>query len=327
MAPGPGDGDGQRTYIRGPLTAELADPRSPVRRFLDARFGRGLRDVQRRYREDAPGIVVPGAPREVVNPGTLGGAADWLLRFMLHPAPSLELAITGAGFFGERSGMLVALAEIARSLGMSSGAATSTAGRGFGGPVAGNDADPESLARACWVLSLLTEVFRVGQVAAASGPLSRFLESRAPRASADSLLALAPPAVLDQLGALRDVYETDLIPVLALRPGRWYLGPTFTGSRLVRADADLIAAGLLIDLKTAAAKPSLGVKEAFQLIGYALLDFDDAYQLDVVGIFSARYAYLATWDLRELLDRLAGHAVSLARTRDEFRRLLLASAP
>jgi hypothetical protein len=324
MAPGPDDGSGQRTYIRGPLTAELADARSPVRRFLEARFGRGLRDVQRRYRLDAPDLVVPAVPREVLNPGTLGGAADWLLRFMLHPAPSLELAITGAGFFGARSGMVAALAEIAGSLGISTVAATSMTGSGFRGPAGGNDADPESLARACWALSLLTEVFRVGRIAAASGPLSPFLERPA---SAAELLALAPPAALDQLAEFRHVYETTLIPVLALCPGRWHLGPTFTGSRLVRADADLIAAGLLIDLKTAAAKPSLGIKEAFQLIGYALLDFHDDYRLTVVGIFSARYAYLATWDLNELLDRLAGHAISLADTRDEFRRLLLACVP
>ena len=34
----------------------------------------------------------------------------------------------------------------------------------------------------------------------------------------------------------------------------------------------------------------------FQVIGYALLDFDDAYQLTEVGTFSARYGYLAIWD-------------------------------
>jgi hypothetical protein len=322
MAPGPDDDNGQRARIRGPLTAELADVRSPVRRFLNARFDSRLRDVQRRYREDAPGLVVPAADRQEVNPGTLGAAADWLLRFMLHPAPSLELAITGAAFFEVRSGMMAALAEIAGSLGMSSVTATEMIGSGFEGPVSGNDADPQSLARACWALSLLTEVFRAGPMAAASGPLSQFLGHRA---SAAELLALAPPAALDQLAAFRHVYETTLIPQLAGRPGRWYLGPTFTGSQLVKADADLIAAGLLIDLKTAAAKPSLGVKEAFQVIGYALLDFDDAYQLTDVGIFSARYAYLASWDLQALLDQLAGHAVSLAGTRDEFRRLLLAS--
>jgi hypothetical protein len=293
----------------------------PVRRFLDARFGIGLRDVQRLYREDAPGLVVPAADRHKVNPGTLGAAAGWLLRFMLHPAPSLELAITGASFFGERSGMVAALAEIAGSLGMSSLAATQPAGSGFAGPRPGNDADPELLARACWTLSLLTEVFRAGRIAAASGPLSPFLERHA---SAAGLLALAPPAVLGQLAAFRRVYETTLIPVLALRPGRWHLGPTFAGSRLIRADADVIAAGLLVDLKTAAASPSLGITQAFQVIGYALLDFDDAYKLTVAGIFSARYAYLATWDLQALLDQLAGHAVSLASMREELRGLLLA---
>jgi hypothetical protein len=38
---------------------------------------------------------------------------------------------------------------------------------------------------------------------------------------------------------------------------------------------------------------------------YALLDFDDAYQLPEVGIFSPRYAYLSTWRIDELLKELA----------------------
>lgn len=45
----------------------------------------------------------------------------------------------------------------------------------------------------------------------------------------------------------------------------------------MNADADLIAAGLLLDLKTAAARSSLGAKDICQLIGYVLLDFDDEY--------------------------------------------------
>jgi len=322
MTSGLDDGSRPSARIRGPLTAELADIRSPVRRFLDDRFSSGLREVQRRYRLAAPGLVVPPADREEANPGTLGGAADWLLRFLLHPAPSLELAITGAGFFGARSGMVAALADIAGSLGMSSAAATSAAGTGFDGPIGGSAADPELLDRACWALSLLTELFRAGAVVATSSPLSRF---RRGGASAAALLDLAPPVALDQLAAFRYVYETTLIPQLAGRVGRWHLGPAFTGSELMRADADLIAAGLLIDLKTAAARPSLGVREAFQVIGYALLDFDDAYQLTDVGIFSARYAYLARWDLPALLDELAGQPASLADTREEFRQLLLAS--
>ena len=75
----------------GPLTAELGAKNSPVRQFFDERFTSGLRDVQRRYRQAAPSLVVPSADRQDANPGTVGTAADWLLRFMLHPRPSLAL--------------------------------------------------------------------------------------------------------------------------------------------------------------------------------------------------------------------------------------------
>ena len=91
---------------------------------------------------------------------------------------------------------------------------------------------------------------------------------------------------------------------------------------MIKADADVITAGLLLDLKTDS-KLSLGVTTMFQVIGYTLLDFDDAYQLTEVGTFSARYAYLATWDIGALLDELAGQHVSLPSIRREFRRLLL----
>jgi hypothetical protein len=63
-----------------PLTAELDIKESPVRRFLDERFTSGLRDVQRRYRLAGPALVVPSADRQEANPGTVGTAADWLLR-------------------------------------------------------------------------------------------------------------------------------------------------------------------------------------------------------------------------------------------------------
>ena len=182
---------------------------------------------------------------------------------------------------------------------------------------AASDADPEHLARACWVLALLTEVFRRGPMVAAMGPLGRFQEGRS---SADELLALAPPAALGQLAAFRQVFEATLLPRLA---GAGGLGPTFTGSALIRADADLIAAGLLLDLKTSS-KLSLGITDLFQVIGYALLDFGDEYKLDELGIFSARYATRPPGASAALLEELAGGQVSLRATRQEFRQLLLA---
>lgn len=60
------------------------------------------------------------------------------------------------------------------------------------------------------------------------------------------------------------------------------------------------------------------------MIGYALLDFDDDYRVAELGIFAARYGYLAIWELGALLSELAGHEVRVQSARDEFRGFLLA---
>jgi hypothetical protein len=92
------------------------------------------------------------------------------------------------------------------------------------------------------------------------------------------------------------VFEAALVPNLATRAGPWALGPTFACSELIRADADLIAADPLLDLKTTA-KLSLAITDLLQLVCYALFDFDDQYELTEVGIISARYSYVASWKL------------------------------
>jgi hypothetical protein len=48
------------------------------------------------------------------------------------------------------------------------------------------------------------------------------------------------------------------------------------------------------------------------------------YRLNTLGIFSARYAFLARWELPVLLSELAGHYVHLPKARGRFRDLLLA---
>jgi hypothetical protein len=56
---------------------------------------------------------------------------------------------------------------------------------------------------------------------------------------------------------------------------------------------------------------------------YALLDFDDDYGIAELGIFTARYGYLASRELGALLSERAGHEVRVQSALDEFRRLLL----
>jgi len=106
----------------------------------------------------------------------------------------------------------------------------------------------------------------------------------------------------------------------------WAIGPTFAGSALMKGDADFIAGGLLADLKTGK-KLSLAVTDLFQLLGYAVMDYGDEFRISTVAIFSARYAYLASRELSDLLSELAGQPVSLAALRSQFRDLLVKHAP
>jgi hypothetical protein len=155
-----------------------------------------------------------------------------------------------------------------------------------------------------------------------NGPLGQF---RGGSVSGDDLLGLAPPAGLTQLAEFRHIFETALLPQFAARMGPLALGPTFAGSELIKADVDLIAAGLLLGLKTSA-KLSLSITDLLQVIGDALLDFDDDYRVMELGIFTARYGYLASWELGAVLSELAGHEISVQSARDEFRGFPLACA-
>lgn len=321
---GPDDEDEEKGQAGRPirtgwhaLTRELDDTSSPVRLFL-GQFTPGLRDLQRRYRQSAPPLAIPAVPLAEANPGTLGGAADWLLRFLVSSRPSLHLAALGTTLFGN---MRSALEELAGMLGMTD-LDLNRSSATFTGPALGTDADPDLLARACWALALMTEIYRAGPAAAMAGPLAPYTGRFAALPSAAELLELTPHTALSQLTDFRRVFETALLPALAGRRGAWALGPTFQGSTLMNADGDLIAAGLLLDLKTSK-KLTLGVKDVLQVIGYALLDFDDEFGIKEAGIFAARYAYLATWDLASLLSELALHEVSVQAARQEFRQLLL----
>ena len=78
--------------IERPLAGKLADTRLPVRRVFDSRIGGGLRNVRGRFCYSEAVLTVPPVRRTEANPGTVGTAADWPQRFLLHPSPALEIA-------------------------------------------------------------------------------------------------------------------------------------------------------------------------------------------------------------------------------------------
>ena len=101
------------------------------------------------------------------------------------------------------------------------------------------------------------------------------------------------------------------------------LGPVFAGSKYVGgADADLIIQNHLYDIKTTP-NPRNGLPNAIrQLIGYVLLDWDNEYNIQGVGLYLSRQGQKVEWKLDELLARTATdpHA-SLSDLREEFMEL------
>jgi len=105
------------------------------------------------------------------------------------------------------------------------------------------------------------------------------------------------------------------------------LNPLFAGSgEIGGADADLIAAGCLIDVKTTVDPKFSKTRLLYQLLGYVLLDYEDAYRIRSVAIYLSRQALLVRWPLQPLVAMLVGgKAPSLSELRGSFREAVLAA--
>lgn len=103
--------------------------------------------------------------------------------------------------------------------------------------------------------------------------------------------------------------------------------PLFAGSgEIGGADADLIAAGCLIDVKTTVVPKFSKTRLLYQLLGYVLLDYEDAYRIRSVAIYLSRQALLVRWPLQPLVAMLVGgKAPSLSELRGSFREAVLAA--
>lgn len=283
------------------LTTEVADKASPPRQHLDARVP-DSRPLQAEYKARAGSILVPPGG---AHPGTLGAAFDFTIRYSLDPKDVASLAFLGFMFddLQDLIGEVVDVAEAATTFGPNT---------------------PEMM-RACWALALCTEVIRVGLLP--GSPLADLVAED--RFTADALLALADQRTVDELLVLYRLADERLLEHIRHRTPMT-LGPTFAGSRQCSADADLIAGGALIDLKcTVGKRNSAGVRYIaldrtviYQLVAYALFDYIDKYNIEAIGLYSARYGHFIQWPLQDVLDSLAGRRTSLAEERRRVQELL-----
>lgn len=113
-------------------------------------------------------------------------------------------------------------------------------------------------------------------------------------------------------GSLHDT--ADLYRARVLR-----MDPTFAlSAALGGADADLISDGLLIDFKSTRDRSVIGLKDVYQVLGYALADTPDAYNVHSVGIHALRWRKRWTADLEGLLRELSGTCLPVTDWRERF---------
>lgn len=147
----------------------------------------------------------------------------------------------------------------------------------------------------CFVLALFEQLFRIGPHP------KNLLFAQKNISTVTDLLSIADDLWLDDLCSLSNRFHEHYREHLS---DPVHLNPTFTGSRDIGgADADLILNRCLLDIKTTIT-PKITNTMLYQLIGYALLDYEDEYRINEVGIYLTRQAKTLQWDLNELLDRL-----------------------
>jgi hypothetical protein len=294
-----------RKYRYVSLTAAIDDKNSPLRRYLDQTFpNRSV--LQAAYRATRPPLFVPGG---TAHPATLGSAFDLAVRFVLDPNHRPEVALHAFRSSFRRTKAIVGVIDVAQA---ASNCRTSLAS--------------VQLLRAAWALALTTGISRGDPPH--SSPL-RALGWR--KFTTRNLLDLAPANALVQMQQMHAVSTTNFYPFLPNPARRLSIGPTFAGSRLCSADADLIINGHLIDLKTRLGAPnsrtgvradSLPGKDINQLLGYTLFDRSNNYRIKRVGTYSARYGNFVSWPLTEFLRELSGRDVDVAAEREKVWKLL-----
>jgi hypothetical protein len=88
-------------------------------------------------------------------------------------------------------------------------------------------------------------------------------------------------------------------------------------------DGDVIVDRCLIEFKTVVSPGTLQRIWFDQMLGYVLLDYDDAHGIEGIGIYLTRQAELRQWSLAEIMGTLcATPKPSLSNLRAGFREVV-----
>ena len=311
------------------LTSHLDDKNSPARVFMEEHFPRTrqvLSPVNTRLRR-AETTRPAGRPPWM----TIGTAFDYRARYFFEITPHEDLiAWKGATRVSDETTMVPVGDNAWIGVGASANGPqlSETAIQSFFNDL--DDAveqirpsrrqlssqDEELLNRYCYVLALFEDPGR-GRV----NPDSPLFRIKNPTTM--DLLGLAEPSWVDDLCALGSQFVehygnspiTDSV-----------MNPVFEGSRDVGgADADMIVAGCLTDLKCTV-QPAIKKEWLYQVLGYALLDYSNDFGIETVGFYMARQGTTISWDLDELVRVLGKeNGPGIQESRGMFRKALESS--
>lgn len=285
--------------IELPLTGQLRYAGSPVSRFLSVHLP-GTERVVRDYLARISGLPAPAQPADVRYPAwaQLGHAIDFRLRISLG-WPLGEAVARGVEAIG--SGVPLggavpppSVRSVLHGCGLDLLAAV---GAFLTDPGSLPD---EQLTRLCFVAASYEDVYRCGQVRRRS-----MLASATVATSLDDLAAAVPGYVVADVARQMQLAAGPFGRFRALPRQAVTCGPVFAGSADIGgADADFILGGLLLDCKATTRPRKLGADEINQLAGYLLLDYDDEFGIDRVGLYLSRQGAVISWDVPEFLSLL-----------------------
>jgi hypothetical protein len=316
------------------LTAELANPRSPLSRFMTAHLpGETLHAVYGAAVRSLPVTIRPPEAVGTIPWTTLGTAVDYRIRLWLGSAefPAVTSAIAAlrapehfafptpgaaAKFFPHRNAAAAGdlLMERLRARAVSCRPLT--------------PAEEADTARWAVLAARYDAIHRAPHPHRARA-IGYFTELRLGEDADHALHRLCTDVPLSQVRDICQQMHAAQIALAGLRGAPLTSGPTFAGSaRVGEAEGDFIAGGCLIDVKatiTPELNPAQARKWFRQLAGYLLLDFDDAHAIEAVGLYLSRQAILLTWPVTDFL-RLMGAALPLYALRHRLNAALPATA-
>lgn len=316
------------------LTSTLDNPRSPVSRLVDClgavvagtrRGGPFAAELQRLLAFDTLPRASTVPPVPAADAGTVGTAFDYRLRYRLAPFRSEDtVAMLGAAMLGA-AGVTSPLAARAA---LRHGGTGSDLGdrlewffvnfdsledqlyprrRGLLQSARGHlrEDDERLLCRYCVVLAMFEAVFRGRHRAGWAPELPNLSHNRRTAPEDEPLLALAGEAeTTDVMNLSRSAERIfDSVAKRVRYSKAYHPNPTFAGSQDVGgADADFIVASVIYELKTTRRPEPKALSDAMrQLLGYALLDYDDRYQIRRVGLYFPRQEWATEQPLWHIL--------------------------